>query len=123
MKDVLQSLVDDGLVQADKIGSSNCMYALNPHALNNIDVNTRCSFLELSLATGSKRISASPLVERHLNGRQVRARLSKANNITDSINNQLKDTKAVIESEQALRKHSVCNRHRSSMKTPNDGIR
>lgn len=26
VKEVLQSLVDDGLVQADKIGSSNCAY-------------------------------------------------------------------------------------------------
>ncbi|EKM80952.1 hypothetical protein AGABI1DRAFT_71597 [Agaricus bisporus var. burnettii JB137-S8] len=71
VKDVLQSLVDDGLVQADKIGSSNFFWSFPSQQ-----------------------------------GANVRARLSKANNITDSINNQLKDTKAVIESEQALRKHS-----------------
>lgn len=30
VKEVLQGLVDDGLVQADKIGSSNCKTCLGP---------------------------------------------------------------------------------------------
>jgi hypothetical protein len=80
------------------------------------------SFLELPFATGSKRISVSPLVASYLNRRQIRARLSKANSITDNINSQLKDIKAVIESEQALRKQSVCNWHWSSIKALNNNI-
>ena len=39
VKDVLQSLVDDGLVQADKIGASNCE-SITPHicAVNNNEI-------------------------------------------------------------------------------------
>lgn len=33
VKEVLQSLVDDGLVQADKIGSSNCKTQIDLRAL------------------------------------------------------------------------------------------
>lgn len=41
VKEVLQSLVDDGLVQADKIGASNCTYA----AQSRMDRPERLSFL------------------------------------------------------------------------------
>ena len=46
VKDVLQSLVDDGLVQADKIGSSNCgsIYARPFHSFHN-----QYSLLEFSI--------------------------------------------------------------------------
>lgn len=55
VKDVLQSLVDDGIVQADKIGSSNCMLRICA-SFTHIPIDT-CSFLELSVSTWSPRKS------------------------------------------------------------------
>ena len=37
VKDVLQSLVDDGLVDSDRIGTSNYFWAFPSKALNNVD--------------------------------------------------------------------------------------
>lgn len=48
VKEVLQSLVDDGLVQADKIGSSNCTSsAMTPYMRPGLKMWT--SLLELSI--------------------------------------------------------------------------
>ena len=64
VKEVLQSLVDDGLVQTDKIGSSNC--AFTEQSLCFIIAYMRSahpySLLELSLsARGSGASSLRPL--------------------------------------------------------------
>ena len=48
VKEVLQGLVDDGLVQGDKIGSSNCL-SFGP--INILCAKIFCSLLELSVRT------------------------------------------------------------------------
>lgn len=56
VKEVLQSLVDDGMVQADKIGSSNCKITLALRTLFHDRIYAliliRSSLLELSFSAG-----------------------------------------------------------------------
>ena len=62
VKEVLQSLIDDGMVQADKIGSSNCRvraYMSFPHG----DTDVMASLLEFSVSTrcpGQSALGYSP---------------------------------------------------------------
>lgn len=61
VKDVLQSLVDDGLVQADKIGSSNCE-SHTSFQLAHINVEMYPSFLEFSFSTWLHGVCMSPKI-------------------------------------------------------------
>lgn len=107
VKETLQSLVDDGLVHSDKIGSSNC----RPIA----EFTNICAFTNKNKFSGAshRNAEASWVVFAfpwHVLSWffQVRNRLATGRNAKWGHNSQVEELEASIEREKAVRPESVC---------------
>lgn len=107
VKEVIQSLVDDGLVNSDKIGSSNCASShLHVCALLNIYAP---SLLEFSLPTRiPRKPTACAILSLFDSGFQMQTRLLTFQETRTNLQTQLAELRATIETEKALRLDSVC---------------
>lgn len=103
VKEVLQGLVDDGLVQSDKIGSSNCAYFNFKPQIHLTDLQ---SFGVFHLTKGQLSVATSRLGQLD-NFVKLRGRVNAVKETLKNNQSQLEGVKAAIAAEQALRPESV----------------
>jgi hypothetical protein len=110
VKEVLQSLVDDGLVQYDKIGASNCQLPLVLHRRFRIPLISLTVYWSFPSQRGaivrSFLLAQLKLIQR-LYLRQIQAKLSTAQETRESCEKQIAELKANVEAEKALRPETV----------------
>lgn len=128
VKEVLQSLVDDGLVQADKIGSSNCSQAVrlcpSQSSLMSTLIVLTISLLELSLSEwrGGWFATYEPLSGKQMSMHayhfmQLSNRLQTAKELQTDLRKQLQEVLETIQAEKEARSEtvkSICLFHLSS---------
>ena len=127
IKEVVQSLVDDGLVQYDKIGSSNCTYAVGQRLreayifriAQSFGTSLRSKVLWWVSICLEESQSSAHRADHPFCG-QVQNRLNAAQETQRGLQEQLAELRTAIAAEMADRSESVCRF--SSDRFPSIGV-
>jgi hypothetical protein len=104
--------IDDGLVQTDKVGSSNCeLTNYNTYTGRTVSHRIISSLLELSIPERDHRMAKSSHVETSetcIICEQVQNRYATAEAARDAATKQRAELRVLIEEEKAARPDNVC---------------